>query len=87
MAKDAAGKWIGYGPGDTGAEVARIEHRLLAAYAANSHAKALGVKEDELYTDATAAAVKELATFSTTIRRCCSAWRAVSVSRGPRISA
>ena len=63
MAKDAAGNWIGYGPGDNGAEVTRIEHRLLAAYSANSHAKALGVKEDQLYTDETAAAVKELATF------------------------
>jgi hypothetical protein len=63
MAKDAAGRWIGYGPGDTGTEVTKIEHRLLAAYSANSHAKALGVKEDGLYTDETAAAVKELATF------------------------
>jgi hypothetical protein len=61
MAKDAAGKWIGYGPGDSSPEVAKIEHRLLAAYPTNSHAKALGVKEDELYTDETAAAVKELA--------------------------
>jgi hypothetical protein len=61
MAKDAAGKWIGYGPGDTGPEVAKIEHRMLAAYPANSHAQALGVKEDELYTEETAAAVRELA--------------------------
>lgn len=61
MAKDADGKWIGYGPGDSGPEVAKIEHRLLAAYPANSHAQALGVKKDELYTDETASAVKELA--------------------------
>jgi len=61
MAKDAAGKWIGYGPGDSSPEVAKIEHRLLAAYPTNSHAKTLGVKEDELYTDETAAAVRELA--------------------------
>jgi hypothetical protein len=61
MAKDSAGKWIGYGRGDSGPEVTKIEHRLLAAYPANSHAVALGVKEDQLYTDETAAAVKELA--------------------------
>ncbi|BBX72094.1 hypothetical protein MPSYJ_55550 [Mycolicibacterium psychrotolerans] len=36
---------------------------MLAAFPANSHAKALGVKEDEQYTDETAAAVKELAKF------------------------
>ena len=63
MARDAAGNWIGYGPGDSSPEVAKIEHRLLAAYPTNSHAQALGVKEDQLYTDETAAAVKELAKF------------------------
>jgi len=63
MARDAAGNWIGYGPGDSSPEVAKIEHRLLAAYPTNSHAQALGVKEDQLYTDETAAAVKELARF------------------------
>jgi hypothetical protein len=63
MAKDAAGKWIGYGLGDSSAEVAKIEHRLLAAYPANSHAGELGVKEDQLYTEQTAAAVRELAKF------------------------
>jgi hypothetical protein len=41
-------------------ELAKVEHRLLAAYPANSHAQALGVKDDDLYTDE-AAAVKELA--------------------------
>ena len=63
MAKDAAGNWIGYGPGDSSPEVARIEHRMLAAYPANSHAHELGVREDQLYTEETAAAVKELAKF------------------------
>ena len=63
MAKDAAGNWIGYGPGDSSPEVAKIERRLLAAFPTNSHAEALGVKQDELYTDETAAAVRELATF------------------------
>ena len=82
MAKDAAGNWIGYGPGDSSPEVARIEHRMLAAYPTNSHAHELGVREDQLYTEETAAAVKELAEFVNEIRCCWSAWRAASGGPG-----
>ncbi|WP_157895621.1 hypothetical protein [Mycolicibacterium vaccae] len=43
MARDAAGNWIGYGPGDISPEVIRIEHRMLAAFPTHSKAETLGL--------------------------------------------
>jgi hypothetical protein len=43
MASDAAGNWIGYGPGDISPEVIRIEHRMLAAFPTHSKAETLGL--------------------------------------------
>lgn len=57
------GKWIGYGPGDRGPEVTKIERRLALAYPKNSHAAEHGLVVDDRYTDATAASVRDLAKF------------------------
>jgi hypothetical protein len=63
MAKDSAGKWIGYGVGDTGDQVVKIQHRLLAAFPKNSKAKELGVVESGIYDQATANAVANVQPF------------------------
>jgi hypothetical protein len=63
MATDANGKWIGYGVGDTGDQVVRIQHRLIAAFPKNSKAKELGVVESGIYDQATADAVKNIQPF------------------------
>lgn len=57
------GKWIGYGPDDVSPEVNKVERRLLLAYPKNSHAVEHGVQLDDRYTDATAAAVSDIARF------------------------
>lgn len=61
--KDATGKWVGYGIGDTGEQVVRIQHRLIAAYPKNSKAKELGVVESGIYDQATADAVANVQPF------------------------
>jgi predicted transcriptional regulator with HTH domain len=61
--KDEHGAWIGYGIGDVSPEVRKIEHRLLYAYPRNSHAREHGVVEDTTYTEATAAAIRDLTTY------------------------
>lgn len=61
--RDANGKWIGYGLGDTGAQVVKIQHRLIFAYPRNSQAKTLGVTESGTYDQATADAVKNIQPF------------------------
>lgn len=57
------GKWIGYGLGDTGDQVIKIQHRLIAAYPKNSKAKELGVVESGIYDQATADAVTNVQPF------------------------
>lgn len=61
--KDANGKWVGYGLGDTGTQVRVIQHRLLKDYPKNSQAVALGVTESGTYDAATEAAVKNVQPF------------------------
>lgn len=56
--KDANGKWIGYGLGDTGPQVTKIQHRLTLAYAKSSKALDLGVRESGFYDQPTADAVR-----------------------------
>jgi peptidoglycan hydrolase-like protein with peptidoglycan-binding domain len=56
--KDANGHWIGYGLGDTGAQVTEIQHRLIHAYPKNSQAVTLGVTESGTFDTATEQAVK-----------------------------
>lgn len=63
MAKDASGKWIGYGEGDRGAEVTKIERRLALAYPKNSHAVQHGVAVDDFFDQATAQSLVELTQF------------------------
>lgn len=60
MKNDETGKWIGYGVGDTGDPVVKIQHRLIAAFPRNSKAKELGVVESGIYNQATADAVKNV---------------------------
>ena len=66
MAKDAAGNWIGYGVGDIGDEVKKINRRLLVAYPKNSKAKELGVVEDTIFTEATRNSLIVLSQFMNT---------------------
>lgn len=61
--KDANGKWIGYGLGDTGKQVVLIQHRLLKAYPKNSQAVSLGVTESGVYDQATVHAVENVQPF------------------------
>lgn len=61
MAHDAGGKWSGYGLGDVGSEVARVQHRLLYAYPKNSFAVQMGVLETGVFDDATRRSVQQLA--------------------------
>jgi hypothetical protein len=61
--KDANGKWIGYGLGDVGPQVATIQHRLLHAYPKNSQAVSLGVTESGTYDQATTDAVRNVQPF------------------------
>lgn len=57
MAKDANGKWIGYGVGDSGPDVALINLFLYNKY---QWAKDMGVKPGDVFTSITALAVAEL---------------------------
>ena len=57
------GKWVGYGVGDTGDQVIKIQHRLIAAYPKNSQAKELGVVESGIYDTATESAVRNIQPF------------------------
>jgi hypothetical protein len=57
------GQWVGYGLGDVGDQVVKIQHRLLAAYPKNSRAKELSVVESGVYDQATADAVKNIQPF------------------------
>jgi hypothetical protein len=61
--RDANGKWIGQGLGDTGPTVKLIQHRLIRAFPKNSQAVALGVTESGTYDQATADAVKNIQPF------------------------
>jgi len=63
MARDANGHWVGYGVGDSGPQVAKIQHRLLFAYPRNSHAVEHGVTESGTFDLATKAALIDLTTF------------------------
>lgn len=63
MSTDANGKWIGYGIGDTGPQVAKIQHRLILAYPKNSHAVEHGVTESGTFDKATAAAVIDITSY------------------------
>lgn len=63
--KDSNGAWIGYGLGDTGPQVTKIQHRLIAAYPKNSKAKELGVIESGTFGVETEAAVRNLQPFLT----------------------
>lgn len=66
MAHDAAGKWIGYGVGDSAPQVAKIQHRLIYAYPKNSHAIDHGVIETGTFDTPTQAALIDLTTFDNT---------------------
>jgi len=63
MAHDDQGKWIGYGEGDRGPEVTKIERRLALAYPKNSHAAEYGVQVDDYFDQATELALRELTMF------------------------
>ena len=60
--KDADGKWIGYGVGDVGEAVQKIQHRLIFAYPKNSHAPDHGVTESGAFDAATRAALIDITT-------------------------
>lgn len=66
MASNERGDWIGYGPGDVAAQVAKIEGRLLRAYPKASRAVEVGVLEDSRYTVETAAAVENFQRYVNT---------------------
>lgn len=57
------GQWIGYGLGDTGPEVTKIQHRLIFAYPKNSQAVNLGVAESGVFDGPTKAAVINIAIY------------------------
>lgn len=58
------GAWIGYGLGDSGDAVVKINHRLYAAFPANSKARELGVVDNSpYYSDATKDAVINIARY------------------------
>jgi len=63
MAHDVNGKWIGYGEGDRGPEVTKIERRLTLVYPKNSHAAQYGVQADDYFDQATASALHDLTQF------------------------
>lgn len=63
MATGPDGKWIGYGLGDAGEQVAKIQHRLIFAFPKNSKAIGLGVQETGIYDLATQEAVKNIQPF------------------------
>lgn len=54
------GKWIGFGLGDTGDQVRKIQHRLLFAYPRNSGAIGLGVTENGYFDEPTRNALQNL---------------------------
>lgn len=60
---DEYGNWIGIGLGDTGDKVTKIQHRLLKAFPANSHAVEHGVTESGTYDQGTADSVTDIATY------------------------
>jgi hypothetical protein len=56
--------WVGYGLGDKGLQVAKLNHRLFAAYSKNSKAKELGVVDNgDEFTEATKQALINITTF------------------------
>jgi hypothetical protein len=64
MAHDENGKFIGYGEGDTGVEVAKVNHRMAKVYPVNSRAVVHGVVDnDPLFSAGTKGAVIDLSTF------------------------
>ena len=60
MVHNDRGDWIGYGLGDSGTQVTKIQHRLIFAYPKNSRAIELGVQESGIYDSATEEAVKNV---------------------------
>jgi hypothetical protein len=60
--KNADGKWVGYGIGDVGEIVKKIQHRLIFAYPKNSHAFDHGVTESGAFDEATRAALIDITT-------------------------
>lgn len=60
MVHNDRGDWVGYGLGDSGTQVTKIQHRLIFAYPKNSRAIELGVQESGIYDSATEEAVKNL---------------------------
>ena len=60
--KNADGKWVGYGIGDVGETVKKIQHRLIFAYPKNSHAFDHGVTESGAFDEATRAALIDITT-------------------------
>lgn len=64
MANDpVTGKFIGYGIGDISPECEKVNHRLLLAYNANSHASKYGVTDTTLFNQATKSALIDQNTF------------------------
>lgn len=63
MATNEQGDWIGYGVGDTGDQVTKIQHRLMYAYPKNSKAIELGVQKTGIYDLATFEAVRNVQPF------------------------
>lgn len=60
MAHNEEGDWIGYGLGDAGDQVVKIQHRLIFAFPKNSKALELGVQKSGVYDVATEAAVRNV---------------------------
>ncbi|WP_319456852.1 MULTISPECIES: cutinase [unclassified Mycobacterium] len=56
----AAGKFIGYGLGDSGPDVVKVQRRVIWAYPENSKARQLGVTESGNYDLATEQAVRNI---------------------------
>lgn len=67
--KDADGKWVGYGLGDTLPLVTKIQRRLIYAYPKNSKALIHGVTESGTFDQATRLAVIDLATHINATQR------------------
>jgi hypothetical protein len=63
MVNGPTGGWIGYGVGDSGQQVAKIQHRLIFAFPKNSQALRLGVQETGVYDQATELAVFNVQPF------------------------
>lgn len=63
MARNAQGDWIGYGLGDAGEQVTKIQHRLIYAFPKNSQAVSLGVEKTGYYDSQTEQAVRNVQPF------------------------